>query len=376
MRKKANYLLTSFLILTFLFSVTSIARADDNPTSDSPIVESTEPKIQPSFIANIDLDPLVKELGYSQEQIDNYSKDPYFPIKLINVFCVGSGTKDKDGVYQLTPHISDNPNYTQADLKPFEVIPQQATSAAMLEEISVERNPSPDYLLDEKCCIFEDVLDYPGNPPDLTAAADEIYYCKQNLQTAGYDDFRVVEGNSSTQVALWQWVTWAAATYSSVDVFIYGHGGETNYTLNGVPTNMSVYFPWDSFTENSEPIWSKTIKAIDWSSFSDFNTSVTVDYSTLHFGMFDCCEPYGDANCVGFEYYWMEDSAYEPSRQSCFIGTPGLNVVDDQSFWCALTLDWKNGDDSSDCYDDALTWYSWQATYPINIHDYSDPIFF
>lgn len=363
MKKNNRAIFSTLLISLFLLSLASTVNAQHSYVVD----ELTKPKAPATIKLEINLDPLVKELGYTDAEIDEMSEDPYFAVRLIHEYCTVPLAKDKDGVYRSIP--------VAADFKPL------PTDALARNEPTVQKeggDATLDWLIDDKVCVFISVLDYPGTTHDLTAAADEIDDCYDNLESGDYYEFYAVQEGDATQVNVWEWVTWACLVYTSVDVFIYGHGAEIDYNLNGVQTHMAGYVTYNSFDTSNNFIPGNCLLAIDWSSFSDFgdgyNPPVDVDYSAFHFGMFEMCEAYGDANCIGFEYYWTEDSAYEPSRDSCFVGSPGLNLVADQAFWTHLTERWVDGYSSSQCYTYAQTFYAYQATYPIDIHDYSDPI--
>lgn len=94
-----------FLMAGFLLSIMSLGLVNNNNNTANGQTEMTTPK---SFIAEIDFDPLFKDLGYTDAQIAELSKDPYFYASLINEYCTQPVPPDPDGVYRLTPRLENS----------------------------------------------------------------------------------------------------------------------------------------------------------------------------------------------------------------------------------------------------------------------------
>lgn len=106
----------AILLMTgFLLSIMSLVLVSNNNATTNCQTEETTPK---SFRAEINFDPLLKDLGYTEAQIAELSKDPYFYAKLIDEYCTQPVPPDPDGVYRLTPRLENSTATISPDVNP------------------------------------------------------------------------------------------------------------------------------------------------------------------------------------------------------------------------------------------------------------------
>jgi len=221
---------------------------------------------------HVDASAVLKELGYTDKNMSAVPEK--LMLQILRSYNV-QGERKANGDYYFTY----TPNSTRSSTNIIgseSVVPYNLSlSGSTTKNASV----SPNYMYNQKACLVFAIWDYQGvNAPDLPQLQDSYNVVTNYISThSSYNYWHFMTNDQCTYYNIWAWITWACATYESVDVIWMGHGVQWTYdafvTYDGYDDTWGVQ-PWKCFFSMD---------------MTGYGNGYQYDYSPLRLGIGDFC---------------------------------------------------------------------------------------
>ncbi len=230
---------------------------------------------------HVDTSAVLKELGYTEENISNVPDK--LQVQIARSYRVQLKLGEDGDYYGIITPDSQLAavNLVGTDrVAPYDIDLSHAPDAKAVTNEQSTIGGSTDYLYNQRACLVFEIWDYPGTQVDLPQEAEDEYYSITDRisSTSAYDYWQFMSNSECTHYNVYSWITWACAAYESVDIYWAGHGTEYN--------DLAAFVCYDAWNDNYGVDTSKLYYAQDF-------TSGTYDYSTLRLGEGSFCYGWG-----------------------------------------------------------------------------------
>jgi hypothetical protein len=346
MKKTTN--LKFFVVIVIAMFCSSLLAVDAKPITKNE--EELLPKVP---TVHVSMTPLMKELGYSEEEIKAANMSTM--IRLMREYPTPAKLST-DGNFYATPIIENKVDYTEPEFNVLNSSQEIKSSGALVQQYTLDGTGGLG-----KACILISIWDYWQEDvlPKLPQADYDEYYSHM-VNCGKYNFWNDLTNGEAERYYIWAWITWACAEYDEVDVIMTGHGSVwvSESIASSVYCSWDVQCGWPGFLFYWNFFYPQEIYD-GWSQY---------DYGTLRMGNLHFCNSWGGSWFSGFEPAF--DGCQQPGHQSAFMGFSDIGYTSSNFAreWGDRWLYW--GTDSWTAYSDSLWAQDHQWDYPLWYSDH------